>query len=403
MMASVYRGSARCGPIEYALVWLGSVGLASRFLLAWFSAGSDDIFTWELFARVAQASGVRYLYENVPGFNHPPLMASLAHGALWLAETTGWGFPFCFKLPPLVAEIATALLLWDLCRRTVSVRHAALAFAWYGWNVDAMLVSAYHGNTDALGAFLCLLASVLVTEYHYHFAGGLALGAAVNVKLIAVLVIPALLAQPMSWRNLLRFSSGLALTAIPFVPVLMTSGGSFYRNAIAYNSFFKNWGLGFFISAGMNRWPLRRLSRLARPIFMAYGRWLIVVMVLAVSLWSRRRGRARSYDVPAMCLASFLILTPGFGVQYTIYVAPLLIAAGLAWGAAYSLLAGTFLFLVYYAFLTSSEPPFSSIIGGSFPLSSAAVGLASWTLLVAFVITRLMRWSKAPPSAQTRQ
>src|SRR5829696_8658894 len=57
---------------------LGTLGLLSRFVLAWLSIGCDDAHGWRYHATVVAAHGVRFAYENPPAsiwkFNHPPLM-----------------------------------------------------------------------------------------------------------------------------------------------------------------------------------------------------------------------------------------------------------------------------------------------------------------------------------------
>jgi Gpi18-like mannosyltransferase len=164
--------------------------------------------------------------------SNPPLMAYLAEAMRWLAETTGLAFSFCFKLPGIFADVGTAIVLRIAGSRLAGEPQGALAFALYAWSLDAILVSGYHGNTDALVAFFSILASMLVLDRRHDFAGGLALAMAINVKLVPVLLVPALLAHQRSLAGLRRFCVGLSLGVIPFVPILMTSAMSFYQKAI---------------------------------------------------------------------------------------------------------------------------------------------------------------------------
>ena len=113
----------------------------------------------------------------------------------------------------------------------------------YAWSLDAILVSGYHCNTDPIYAFFCLLCAYLLQNKRCHFLAGLALAAAINVKLTPVLLILPLLLWHRSWRSASKFVLGLAVGALPFVPVLVLAGKPFYANAIAYKSNPDNWGI----------------------------------------------------------------------------------------------------------------------------------------------------------------
>ena len=113
----------------------------------------------------------------------------------------------------------------------------------YAWALTPILVSSYHGNTDSVAAAAWLLSVYLATEHEADFAAGLALAAAINVKLIPLLGIPAAFAGYRLWKRATRFFDGLALGLLPFLPVAVLVGSAFYRNAIAYGSSVDLWGL----------------------------------------------------------------------------------------------------------------------------------------------------------------
>ena len=88
-------------------------------------------------------------------------------------------------------------------------------------------------------------------------------------------------------------------------------------------------------------------------------------------------GRWNLYEVAAVTLAIFLVFTPGFGVQYTVLVLPLLFAARPRLANVYGLLAGLFLLVVYWAQWPGRWPP-DSQFKGMFPWPSPLWGLAAW-------------------------
>jgi hypothetical protein len=148
------------------------------------------------------------------------------------------------------------VLLFKLWSRRRGAMTGWTAAATYAWALTPILVSSYHGNTDSVAAAAWLLSVYLATEHGADFAAGLALAAAINVKLIPLLGIPAAFAYYRSWKRATRFFDGLALGLLPFLPVVVVVGPAFYRNAIAYGS--SVWGARSRPSA--SRWANRSSS-----------------------------------------------------------------------------------------------------------------------------------------------
>src|ERR1019366_9339248 len=90
-----------------------------------------------------------------------------------------WTFAHLIKLPGLAGE---ALILWALWRFAGPQASAA-----YAWLPAAILVSGFHGNTDCLHAAFVLVAVIAFDRQRY-FLAGLLLAAALNVKLIPLLL-----------------------------------------------------------------------------------------------------------------------------------------------------------------------------------------------------------------------
>jgi hypothetical protein len=375
----------------WVLLALGVLGLGTRLLLAANSTGSNDIGTWSNFSQLIAVYGVEWMYRSVPGFNHPPLMGWWSLAALKLAIAQGWRFDPCFKLLPIAAEAGSAMLLFSIWRkRGQRFATGALAFAAFAWNLDSLLVSGYHGNTDSLAAMFALLACWLIEEHAAPFAAGLALAAAINVKLIPVLLIPVLAVRVKSPRDLVRLGAGLAIGTVPYFPMFLTSWEGFSRNAISYNSNFDNWGLAFFVNRGEASTALHDVFAAIHPAFAFAGRYLIIGGVLAACAFSRWKKVGDAYQLAAIAFGLFLVLTPGFGVQYTVYVVPVLFAASLRWGMAYATAAGAFIFSVYFHFWNRAVP-LESIFTTPYPLPSALLGLLPWAMLIAFLVIEVRR------------
>lgn len=363
---------------------LAVAGLLARVVLALVSEGSNDVEIWNRWATLLEHHSLTEMYSSVDGFNHPPLMAMWSLTALRLADKTGIRFAILLKVPALVAEGLAAGLLWRVWRPGGSTRAAAVAAA-FAWNLDSILVSGFHGNTDALCAMLCLACAMCLQRGAF-FAGGLGLAAALNVKLIPLVLVPSLLLQSRTKRHAFGFLAGLALGAAPFVPVILSAGAGFYRHAIAYNSIPDNWGIGFFLNSSEQNPRFAAIARLA-PIYRVYTRYVIMIACVVLAAWGRRRGWS-AYRISFLCLATFLVLTPGFGVQYTVYVVPLLFAVSLRRALAYSFASGVFVFSVYLNFGQDGFPWRSHFVE-NFPLPTSLFGLVAWIVLIAIVLREL--------------
>jgi hypothetical protein len=368
------------------LLAIGVGGFAARLLIAILSAGTNDIFRWEMFAQKIAEYGLLYEYQNDPNFNHPPLMGWYASGMLALSDMLDVRFAPIFKLPMIAADAVSGGLLWLVAQRRRGALAAGGVFALYGLSPISILISAHHGNTDSLCAMFVLLAAVLAQETRWPFAAGLALGAAVNVKLIPVLCAPALLVSgPRTVRAWLQFTGGMTIGAIPFVPVLLAVGPEFYRNAIAYNSNYDHWGVMHVFRLWTTHPRLQELGVSGATLYRQLGRYVVLGSIAAVCAASWRTRHANGYLLSALALSIFLVFAPGFGVQYLIYVCPLLFVVSPWFGFAYSSIAGVFAGLVYLCYW-NGQVPWVTFFTSVFPPPSHPFGVLAWATLAGFMI-----------------
>lgn len=120
------------------------------------------------------------------------------------------------QLAGFVLSLATTLLLLrTLITRGRDPRWAAL----WGWSPLVATEGITNSHIDILGAFLLLLATVLVAS-NRRWLAGIALGASIATKLIPAIGTPALL-RPRPWPILLGAAGTFALL---YVPYLFASG-----------------------------------------------------------------------------------------------------------------------------------------------------------------------------------
>ena len=236
-----------------------------------------------------------------------------------------------FKLPTLVADVACLGMLWATLRPPLGQSPVGpkettvwIAMAVFACNPISILVTAFHGNTDSLCAMFGLAATALHSRDRFALAG-LALAGAVNVKVVGLMWSPALFFLCPSPKKALRFVAGFCAGLLPFLGPLLCVSEAFYRNAIAYNSVVNLWGVNVL---SIKLWDA--VPALARRTFayLEWGRYVIIDSIILGALWARR-ARLNPFESASASMALFLTLTPGFGVQYLVWVVPILAVASI--------------------------------------------------------------------------
>ncbi|MDD4891836.1 MAG: hypothetical protein PHU85_18100, partial [Phycisphaerae bacterium] len=140
-----------------------------RVVLAATTTGHPaDINTFSAWAGHA-AEGLRGFYS--PGYfaDYPPgyIYVLWAVGKLRLALGLNFGTPgflILLKLPAMLADLATAWLIWRLARRHGAAAPLALA-ALYAFNPAVILDSAVWGQVDGVLTLLVLLGVMLLERF----------------------------------------------------------------------------------------------------------------------------------------------------------------------------------------------------------------------------------------------
>ena len=204
-------------------------------------------------------------------------------------------------------------------------------------------ISGFHGDTDPVFVFLVLLSVYLLGCRRRVVLAGVALGLALNVKLVPVIALPAFFVALPSGRARVRFFGALgAMVLLGYGYHLCFWFDSLWRNVICYKSWPGLWG---FSQVAGQTWS---------------GGWslaskvLIVILLCSKSLWALFRVPAEPRGAPQALSAAvawafliFLIFMPGFGVQYLAWFAAPSILLSLPGAMVYNALASIFLFGVY--------------------------------------------------------
>lgn len=383
--------------------WLGALGFGARCALWLLSEGTNDIRTWYRFARTIQSYGLGATYTRDLLFNHPPLMGLLSQATALVCERVGVPFAVAFKLYGMLGDLGSALLLVHIWRRRGRADRAALAFAAYGWALSAILISGYHGNTDPLYWFLVLCSVYFLQDRSSPFGAGLLMGAALEVKLIPMLVVLPLAACCRDLKSFVRYGLGTAVGLVPFAWIVLRLSpidqASFARNVFGYTSYREFWGLELVLRA-LDAATAHSLPEVARYVNRIGALWgelgskflLAATTCLAAAHAVRRYRGLDAYAVATLAFCMFLVFASGFGVQYMGAVAPLMFACRIREGFAVTSSTGVFIGLIYTSFVTTWRPIFSQ--HSYFSASFAVPSFIAWCVILraAWRIWRTRAW-----------
>lgn len=338
------------------LVWVILAIIAGTSIKLWLAAttiGTNDLPGFYLIGRQASVFGTVEVYRIFPVFNQPPLVTSI----LWILDTF-LGLPprlflYVFRLTMIFADVGSAFVIWELASRYWVRRRALVTLTLFALNPVLLMVSGFHGNTDPVFIFFVLLAAYALVVGKSWPASALCLGLAINIKIVPILVIPAFFFWIPSWRQ--RFGFLLVLGVV----VLAAFGYHFWlafpdmmKKVFSYRSIWGTWGLGRIFMPRQGGVPAEWYVW-----FPLVSRYVLLGLVFLSALIKARqsfssglseeqRGRFL-LEAIGWAFLVFLIVTPGFGVQYLSWLVGPGVFLGLFGLLAYTILASVFLFRVY--------------------------------------------------------
>ncbi len=257
---------------------------AVKLVVATGTAGTLDMRHWVEFAAGVGRLGPIGVYTGHYGavFNHPPLIG------WWLelvnaADAHGFSLRLMIRLPAILADIASALLVLELVRTRRGLGEGKLAGVLVALSPILIVVSGYHGNTDPVFVMLTVLAAYLLVDRRAPFWAGVAIGLAVSVKLVPVVALPALVVIAWRRRNLSRLAlGGAGVFVFVWLPAVLGQWSALKANVLDYagsNQGESQWGLGqlfrwlpgrctpwtcWTAPGGLSSWRLRAAAGVAR-------------------------------------------------------------------------------------------------------------------------------------------
>lgn len=258
--------------------------------------------------------GGQEVYGSAAIGRHPylPFQMYLVALALFIARHTFLPFVVLVKLPAVLADVAITGLILDSARRSQwAQRDIWILGLAYALNPISILVSAYHGQFDAIPVMLLLLAWSLWFFGRRLPASAISLGFAVLSKTWPIIFLPVVWLRMANIRQ--RLAYGLIAGLIPLIftaGYIIISGADplvALRRPLTHTGVPGYWGpLAILAVAGKSVGALQS----AYLALVDIRRWLLLAAGLLV-LWRTRRQPA--LDALVTLILAGLAVSAGMG------------------------------------------------------------------------------------------
>lgn len=377
-----------------AVLGLAIVTLVAKLWIAATTFGTNDIVHWLSFLHTVEKVGpIRVYGVSMPYhsdghviqlYNHPPLIGYFLV-AVHAATHIGFTPQFTIRASSSLADVGSALLIFELLRTRVGLGRALTAGLIVAVSPILIVISGFHGNTDPILIMFALLSAYLLADRDRPLLAGVALAISIGVKIVPVIVVPCLLVYALSRgaRVLVRFVIGAAATSALFWgPALVLEGPQVKRDVLGY--------------AGLNshEWGIDLLAKYAKDPGAATwlegpGRLIIVAvcsLIPAILVWRRPTSVVSGV---ALALCAFLALAPSFGPQYFAWVAGPIFLLSIPGGITFTVLASGLLEHVYTRW--NGGFPWDHAHATPFTPREQVLGLFVWASLCAVVMIAARR------------
>lgn len=342
-------------PLRLNKYLIAALALATllKLYLALATSGSADVLGYEDYlVKIRSVGGIAAYYAGGAygnPFNVPPLNIAVIRVMGWLADTTGLPFRFWLRLPCILADIGSFVIVWQLLERT-TFKSKSTTFLLFALCPAAIMISGFHGNSDPVMIFFVLLSIYLLEKRHTVWLAAIALGAAMSIKVVPLIFLPAFIFYLSTIRQ--RLSLLLITCAVFLVgamPYIFQDPWIIIQKVFGYGSFYGVWGwtglMNQIVGPNMDSSHPTGSHGLINRI----GKLLLLASIVAACFWMNRRDHKQPLFVQCGVVSFlFMFLTPGFGVQYLSWNIPFVVYLGLWPALMFYATSSIFLFIDYH-------------------------------------------------------
>lgn len=225
-----FKDNGKKLPLTGVLVMLFAAGLALRLLLAYFTIGfANDIALFKAWGQLCNDIGYGGVYfQNELFLDYPP---GYLYILSWLDGIRGLlnlpmesdGYTLMVKLPSILADLATAFIIYRLGAKKLSLGWGVLLSAAYMFCPAVLINSSVWGQIDSLCA-LIMVASLFLLDKNRIIPSAIVYGIAVVFKPQMLIFAPIFIFYTIIRKRYLQLAVGIGcsllaimLVATPFV------------------------------------------------------------------------------------------------------------------------------------------------------------------------------------------
>lgn len=299
------------------LLYLLLIGFFIRVLLG-FNYDTGDTGAFCEASRRYLAGDEVYAAEDIH-FSGPPFALHVTAVSNKIAMITGLPCSGMWKMPTIIADIGIAYLIFLIAHGTLkkSKKKSIEMMNWYLFNPIAIFVAGFHGQQESFWMFFILLSWYVIHRWNSYLFAALFAGIGFAYKLPAILLLPFLFLLE---KGIVRKFLFTVIVSIVFVvslfPEIITSQEALMRQSFEYSSQFGVWGFSRFL-------VIENLD--------TYLKGAIAITLIGISgkaLFQSKQLHKKNelfFKYATYVIAAFYVFTPGFGVQYLLWILPYLI------------------------------------------------------------------------------
>lgn len=375
---------------------------AIRLLLVSFGTLALDHNTFVAWSINLAQNGPTYFYDGwcdyLPGYLYVLWGLGKIH-LIWPQIPT----EFLYKLPAILADLATGLLIYQIVRKLKSEKWAMVAVGLYLFNPAIIANSTLWGQVDSLTALFSLLAVYLagITPW----ASGLVAMVGFLIKPQVALIAPAILFVALKkkwkiWNYVFAICCMLFAIYLLFVP--FAGGGNVFL--FAFERLFVTLNQYPYTSVNaFSAWALEGMWSYDTVIKTSFG-YLMILMLSVLSFWKVWKKEHGQYLLMAVTfLAGFMFQTRMHERHLLPSLAPLLISVTLIPDLLipYLLLSTSYLLNLRYAYVWITDS-FRNVFTVDQIKLIVLVNLASLGFVLYSCINTLKQVFKLVPQAEEK-
>ncbi|AYD39987.1 DUF2029 domain-containing protein [Clostridium fermenticellae] len=245
---------------KFIIISLLCIGLFLRLFLSIVTKSHNDLNLFGNWANAA-ANNLFQIYSSSKSVDYPPLYMYILYliGKITSIPGTSSSFNLLLKLPSVIADIITSIIIYKLCKKYISPKTALLISAFYIFNPAIFIDSAVWGQVDSFFTLLIVLSIFTISEEKL-ILSSILFSAAILMKPQGIIFLPVLFFELVRRKDIkifLKAALAAIITAIIIVlPFSITNGFTWifklYTNTVGEYPYASVNGFNFFSLIGKN-------------------------------------------------------------------------------------------------------------------------------------------------------